>query len=111
MTLLPQSLFQSMFILDDKADFNAHLKLNLLTYYRPIIYQYLKPQMGGFIDATSVGLSILNSERLDDKRIGLKCSVFYVEQIGGCNCNDEPHAENGYCEIRIMWNEEGIKIS
>ena len=96
--------------LSHEDNFHKHLKKGLLDDNRTIIYQYLKPKMGGFIDEDSIGISILSSEVLAKNHLTIKCSVFYIERIGGCNCLDEPHAENGYCEMLFEWNTNGLTL-
>jgi len=86
------------------------LKSYLIQRYKNTIFLNLKPQMGGFIDEGSISISVLSSQKVDASFL-LKCSVFYEEKIGGCNCNDEPHSENGYCEYSIELNADSLVFS
>lgn len=101
---------ESLLKLSEETSFSTSIKQSLLDQHKSQIYTHLKPQMGGFIDEESISISILNSKIIKNKSLALKCSVFYVELIGGCNCNDGPHAENGYSEIHLLWDDDGIKI-
>ena len=96
--------------LSDTPSFHSQVKQILLEYYKKNFYEYLKPQMGGFIDENSISLSILGSEIESANHLNLKCGVFYIEKIGGCNCLDEPYEENGYCEVQLRWDIKGIHI-
>lgn len=88
---------------------NTHLKSYLLDNHKSTFYKQLKPQMGGFISEESIGISILKSE-LNENQLNIKCAVFYEEKIGGCNCLDDPHSENGYCEMSFSLNNSGELI-
>ena len=94
----------------DDQSFHSRLKESLLTHHLDIIYQFLKPQMGGFIDKQSISVSILSSKIIEET-LELKCSIFFSEHIGGCNCHDDPHSENGYCEAVFNWEKESLKIN
>lgn len=102
--------FDSLLTNKAKATFNADIKQYLLAEFRLVIYKNLQPQMGGFIDQQSIGLSILNS-RVDDAHVIVKCAIFYIEQIGGCNCNDGPHEENGYIEQEMKLSKGQLVFS
>jgi len=53
---------------------------------------------GGYIDAQSMGVSVLKMTPLEhdwQATVG----VFFTEVVGGCNCADEPYRVNGYGEF------------
>lgn len=95
--------------MDSGVALNKALKKYLIETHKKAIYLSLAPQMGGFIDENSISLSVLQSENMDANFL-LKCSVFYEEKIGGCNCNDEPYSENGYCELNVKLNKNEFVI-
>lgn len=92
----------------DKA-FNRLLKQYVLQCFNHALHQQIQPQMGGFIDEESIGLSIISS-RATDELLQIKCSIFYIEKIGGCNCDDAPHEENGYFEQWIKLSDGKIEF-
>ncbi len=98
-------------LLEKHADplFNNLLKQHMLDEFKSIIDKHIQPQMGGFIDEQSVSLAILNSQ-VNNAEIMVKCSIFYIEQIGGCNCNDGPHEENGYFETLLKLTKNQIQF-
>jgi len=101
------SLFNRLLMKKAEPSFHASLKHYVLEYFKTSLHQHIQPQMGGFIDEQSIGISILNS-CIERDSIQVKSSIFYIELIGGCNCNDGPHEENGYFEQFIKISESGI---
>ena len=99
--------FDSLLDKKEAGAFNADIKQYLLTQFSDYIHKHIQPQMGGFIDKKSLGLSILNG-CVENAEVTVKCSIFYIEHIGGCNCNDGPHEENGYFEQTIRFSESHI---
>ncbi|MBL7002902.1 MAG: hypothetical protein ISR69_02600 [Gammaproteobacteria bacterium] len=91
----------------DKSSFNKAAQSGLLKYYKTQIAKNIKPKMGGFIAPESISLSVLDSKK-SELGLEIKCSLFFEEQIGGCNCHDDPHVENGYDEIILHLNEQGV---
>lgn len=96
--------------LRETPSFFSSIKGCLLQKHGAMITSYIQPQMGGFVDDSSLRLSVLRADIIEDNSLQLKCSIFFVEAIGGCNCHDDPHTENGYCEMLIEWNDAGIKL-
>ncbi len=94
----------------EQSVFQSELKKSLLNHYKSVIFHAIQPQMGGFIDRESVSLSILSSHIVAKEDIYIKCSVFYAERVGGCNCHDDPYAENACCEMQLLWNKAGLTI-
>jgi hypothetical protein len=101
--------FESLKNMPTEPELKLALKKIIISQYKPLIYLSLKPQQGGFIDEDSVGISVLTCKSYQSGFL-LKCSVFYEEKIGGCNCHDDPHSENGYCEIQTQLKENEFII-
>jgi len=53
---------------------------------------------GGLIDDHDISASVLRIEQTAD-HITARVGVFFIEIVGGCNCNDDPLEANAYCVI------------
>ena len=80
--------------------FQATLKAEIKNLESGILPLEKATTQGGMIDDSNISVSVLNKEEREDI-IQIKTGVFFNEIIGGCNCDDEPHSENVYCEILI----------
>lgn len=106
---LPLPIFKQLLAEDDKKILYSTLQSSLIQYYLDVLLTHLKPHMGGFINNDSISLSILNCQK-QDEQIHIKCAVFFEEQIGGCNCHDDPHSENGYIELTFNLTEKAFEL-
>lgn len=55
---------------------------------------------GGKADASNIA-ALVNSATENDTKILVKVGIFFNEIIAGCNCGDDPKADNTYCELLI----------
>lgn len=84
------------------ASFNKQAQHFILKNFNQQLFSVIRPQLGGFIEAETIGISVLSSQYPSDNQFVLKCSVFYQEKVGGCNCLDDPYSENGYFEAKFQ---------
>lgn len=87
------------------AAFNNSVKLELKNLKPDILPLNKATTQGGRIDDNHIDFTILNTSD-SDHSLQIKAGVFFIEIIGGCNCGDEPHSVNGYCEIQVSINKE-----
>lgn len=55
---------------------------------------------GGLADPAGLTVSVLDCE-LTPGAARARLGVFFVEVVGGCNCNDDPVEVNAYCELDL----------
>ena len=55
---------------------------------------------GGKADASDIS-ALINSATENDRKIQVMVGIFFNEIIAGCNCGDDPMAENTYCELLV----------
>lgn len=55
---------------------------------------------GGIIDDSELEISVFRPQQQDDL-ICAKLACFFTEVVGGCNCHDDPHTRNAYCELMV----------
>ncbi|MCK5648535.1 MAG: glucosamine--fructose-6-phosphate aminotransferase [Gammaproteobacteria bacterium] len=55
---------------------------------------------GGKADASDIS-ALINSATENDRKIQVRVGIFFNEIIAGCNCGDDPMAENTYCELLV----------
>ena len=55
---------------------------------------------GGLADDSDISV-LVNSITDNKDHIQVKIGIFFNEIIAGCNCGDDPAAENTYCEIQL----------
>lgn len=65
---------------------------------------------GGHVDDSNITatiLSVTDNQSVIDARTG----IFFIEIVGGCNCNDDPIEINAYCELVISIDKTTAKAS
>lgn len=55
---------------------------------------------GGIVDESELEVSVFGPQQQGDE-IRAKLACFFTEVIGGCNCHDDPHTRNAYCELLL----------
>ena len=55
---------------------------------------------GGKADCSNIS-ALINSATENDTSIQINVGVFFDEIIAGCNCGDDPMAENTYCDLVV----------
>lgn len=55
---------------------------------------------GGKADGSDIS-ALINSATENDSKIHINVGIFFDEIIAGCNCGDDPMAENTYCELLV----------
>ncbi|MCK5697120.1 MAG: glucosamine--fructose-6-phosphate aminotransferase [Gammaproteobacteria bacterium] len=58
---------------------------------------------GGVADDSNIAV-LVNSIMTTDTHLQINTGIFFYEIIAGCNCNDDPVAENTYCEVLVSIN-------
>ena len=59
---------------------------------------------GGQIDDSNIAVTVLGISE-DDEAIMANVYLFFSELIGGCNCSEDPVAQNVQCELLIRLNK------
>jgi hypothetical protein len=55
---------------------------------------------GGLVDDSDISASVLSVDHSDDCIVA-RVGIFFIEVIGGCNCNDDPVEANAYCLLEV----------
>lgn len=55
---------------------------------------------GGKADGSNIS-ALINSATETDTSIQINVGIFFDEIIAGCNCGDDPMAENTYCDLMV----------
>ncbi len=63
---------------------------------------------GGIADDSNIS-ALINSVTENDTQLLIKVGIFFNEIIAGCNCGDDPAAENTYCELLVTINKNNAE--
>ena len=63
---------------------------------------------GGKADGTNIS-ALVNSATENETSIQINVGVFFNEIIAGCNCGDDPMAENTYCELLVSIDKKAAE--
>ena len=81
-------------------DFNKILKQELEALDDGILPLEQAICQGGKADGSNIS-ALINSATENDTSIQINVGVFFDEIIAGCNCGDDPMAENTYCDLVV----------
>jgi len=59
---------------------------------------------GGKADGSNIS-ALINSATENGTEILVNVGIFFDEIIAGCNCGDDPMAENTYCDLLVSINK------
>lgn len=65
---------------------------------------------GGKADGSNIS-ALINSATETNTHIQVNVGVFFNEIIAGCNCGDDPMAENTYCDLLVTIDKETAQSS
>ena len=81
-------------------EFSRTLKQEIETLESGILPLELAICQGGQVDDSDIS-ALINRITENETTILVKVGIFFHEIIAGCNCGDDPMAENTYCEILV----------
>lgn len=65
---------------------------------------------GGKADGSNIA-ALINSTTETNTEVQVKVGIFFDEIIAGCNCGDDPMAENTYCDLLVSINKTTAEAS
>ncbi len=58
---------------------------------------------GGMVDDGDLEVSVLTLME-EGGRVTARVGVFFSEVVGGCNCSEDPVANNAYCVLQVTFD-------
>lgn len=95
---------------EDDAVFATRLRDALLAQPPETLPLHLACNQGGMVKAGDWSLSVLASERSADQAV-CRVGVFFTEQVGGCNCHDDPLEARAYGVFEVRLSRSGRTIA
>lgn len=82
-----------------------------MNHYIEDIIQRISPQSGGRIRSNSIEIVILDIEAEETSKImRIRSQVFFEEEIGGCNCHDDPVTENMSVDANLIYANQQLRV-
>ena len=78
--------------------FSKTLKQELESLAKGVLPLESATTQGGLVDDSNIS-ALINHFSENDTSIQTKVGIFFNEVVAGCNCDDDPVADNTYCEI------------
>lgn len=80
--------------------FSKTLKKELESLDKGVLPLEFATTQGGLVDDSNIS-ALINQCSETDTNIQIKVGIFFDEVVAGCNCDDDPVADNTYCELLV----------
>ena len=94
----------------DPVDFPVRLKSELQAMEKGALPLHKFTNQGGKVNDADLSASVLSVNE-NEGHITAKVGIFFIEVVGGCNCDDDPEEVNAYCEMVLRIDRETMTAS
>lgn len=91
-------------------DFSKTLKQELESLEKGVLPLNSATTQGGLVDDANIS-ALINHCSENESSLQIKVGIFFNEIVAGCNCDDDPAADNTYCELLVSIDKSSAEVN